>query len=146
MVLTDFTPCGMSETSASTNNKKTSVVVSFLFYFQLNMTFLDHKNELIHHSSSFLLGPNGVGARSCRHQSVCVDTLNSSGRTSGTSVLTNCPHSVSLPSPDGLWSSSRATFRIASREPDGHTDGDDQDDDDRHRRRVVLLVHLHPFL
>ena len=136
----------MSETSASNKNQKTSVLVSFLFYFQLDMTVLRSHNELVYHFSSFLLGPNGAGARSCRHQGVCVDTWNSSGRTSGTSVLTICLHSVSLPSPDGLWSSSRAALRVASREPDGHADGDDHDDDDRHRRRVVLLVHLHPLL
>ena len=119
---------------------------AFHFYFQLNMTVLRSHNELVYHFSSFLLGPNGAGARSCRHQGVCVDTWNSSGRTSGTSVLTICLHSVSLPSPDGLWSSSRAALRVASREPDGHADGDDHDDDDRHRRRGVLLVHLHPLL
>ena len=41
----------MSETSASNDNEKTSVVVSFLFYFQLDMTVLRSHNELIHHFS-----------------------------------------------------------------------------------------------
>ena len=136
----------MSETSASNNNEKTSVVVSFLFYFQLDMTVLRSHNELIHHFSLLPSWSRQSRGQVFQTPECCVDAWNSSGRTSGTSVLTFCLHSVSLSSPDGLWSSSRAGLLVASRESDGHTDGDDQDDDDRHRRRVVLLVHLLPLL